>query len=120
MKPAAYNFEILQGKDFSKSFIWKTKDSNGNYVPVDMTGYHFKWEIVPQNSAQPKIIWQDQEANPVIDTSHVAQGRIEVDVPNTVTASYNFINAFHELTFIAPSGKIYQFLKGDCKLVKDL
>lgn len=38
MKPANYNFEIYQGKDFIKSFAWSTK-TNDIITPVNIAGY---------------------------------------------------------------------------------
>lgn len=118
MTPAKKNFEVYQGKDFTKSFQWKTK-VNGVLTPVDITGYHIKWEIIPQNSNATKITWQDEGADPVF-TVDTVNNKFVLELPNAITTALNFINAFHELTIISSSGKIYPMLKGEIKLVKDL
>lgn len=119
MKPANYNFEITQGDDFLLPLKWQTRVGGVN-TPVNITGYHFEWEFVPLDSAIAKFVWKDTGENPVIAITDAAAGEFEVNVPNTVTAAYTFINALHKLNVISPTGKVKTILRGGLKISKDL
>jgi len=117
MNPGTYDFEMQQGASFGLSFQWKTLVNKITTV-VNITGYHIKWQFIPRDSGASAFEWSDQGADPVF-TVDTTNNKFVLDVPNTLTSGYNFNQASHELEIIAPSGKIYRFLRGVCTLTKE-
>jgi hypothetical protein len=117
MNTGTYDFELQQGASFSLSFQWKTLVDNIATV-VNITGYHIRWQFVPKDNNFPSFEWSDQGTDPVFIVDTVNKKFI-LDVPSTLTSAYTFTNAAHELEIIAPSGRVYRFLKGTCTIAKE-
>ena len=119
-----YNFTWTQGEDLSRSFIYKVGESSATAVPVDLTGYSLRMDVVKQG-ATARIYTLNSEAltDPLDETTEVvlgAEGEIDITISRAVTLQGGELfdalssgTAFaYDIFLRDPSGKQKKILAG--------
>jgi hypothetical protein len=121
MSASQHNFPIEQGSSFELSLVYK--DSNDN--PIDLTGWcgRLVWTADDDTTA----IFLTTNANPALYNFDIigVSGQILLQIPASVTNTYNFGSAKYDLELESDSdiytggGKdIRRLLYGDISLIK--
>lgn len=114
MAAAYYDILIEQGATFVKNIIWK--DSNGD--PVDITGYTARMQIRRKKSSTTVEHSATTENDGI--TLGLTAGTIDILIPATDTAEFEFTKGVYDLELVDPQGKVYRIIEGGVEVSKEV
>jgi len=118
MSAGAYNFEIEQGVDLSKTFTWK----NSSGVAINISGYTIR--MMARNDYG--------DVTPVISLSTAAPlsgiaivgdgsaGQFTITMTAAATAILNFSSLKYDLEAVSGAGVVTRLLEGTITLSKEI
>lgn len=117
MKPAKLNLTIYQGTTFSKSFQWKTGEP---LVPVDLTGCTLRMDI-RKKLKDPEAVVTLTDANNKIVLTDAVNGRFEIRLTSTETATFDFASAVYDFEISYAGGEpTYRIFEGSVTVVPEV
>ena len=96
---------ITQGDTYKRKITIFNKTSG---TSPDLTNALISYEIIPLSS-HPKIIY---DTGDYIFLDDPLKGSFRLEVPNTITATFNWKKAKHKLVITYPSGEVKTLLTG--------
>lgn len=109
MAAKKYKFFVEQGSTFRKTFVWKTKNQAGTFVPVNLTGWQARMQVRTSVTASSTIL---NLTNGSGITLGGAAGSIEIHLTATQTAALVAGTFVYDLELVSPTGEVDRKLKG--------
>lgn len=106
MASAEHDFTIEQGTTFTITFQWK--DSLNE--PINLTGYKARLQARKGYNAPDALI--DATTENGLITLVPDTGEVNVELPATLTAGFNWRRAFYDLELVSSTGVVTRLVHG--------
>lgn len=116
MQPANLDLTIYKGSTYSKLIQWKT----GNpAIPVDLTSCTARMQI-RRRVNDTEILDSLTTENGRLIIYNAVEGRIQIDIPSTVSTAYSFNSGVYDLEIVFPTGPIYRIMEGSIAAIPEV
>lgn len=114
MAAANYDFEIEQGSDLLKPFVWK--DSTG--TPVDLSNYTAKLQV-RRSASSPDVLFEMSTANGRISIIP-STGKVILIFKSTDTSPLTWKQGKYDLDLISAAGTVKRLLQGSITISPEI
>jgi hypothetical protein len=118
MAAAVKNLLIEQGATFQWTLLFPLNANNPTGPKMDLTGYSARMHI--RSEVASTVVLASLTSSVLTITGGILmvplEGRMDIELSDTVTSAFNFERAVYDLELVSPSGIVTRLFKGSVSL----